>query len=516
MRKGALLLLLILCGLGAFAQTPQQNLDKYWGYRQRLKTDFLHVGIEQGMSMPAENRNTGNHTIKWGDNTIWLGWYIGTLATEYQLLNDPHYVGYNQGDANRVDTTLEELYDALYGLIRLDTAANAYFPSPCTQVNGQRDGFFIRDDVQPGIISYFPGVTFEGSDYYPGYYINEMSQDQVYHVLLGLSMVKKFIPAGTVVHGMDLRAEAIQEATLIVDWVHQHDWNIKNPQCNDSTGNLKDVARGAQAVFYSPATSKALQYITDGAVNYDSTLDPIALSVWATLNQPTNIAYTNVDNLHMAMTDAAIGKGWGDSTMFYLMALADTQKWYAYPLLHVALYDTANIIDYQSYKPLMDFWVDSMLNEAPLDGPHTTYPNPNTFGYSVNNRFIRARSQHYMGTSANVAYNGMDYMLLHNLNLLVNPAEWNTDTTGINEYALGEASLYPNPTNGLLMVNITKGTGDETIQVMDMTGRKMPVPDQPYTQSSHLLQVGGLAPGLYCVLLTNAHGRRAYPFVKYQ
>jgi hypothetical protein len=122
-----------------------------------------------------------------------------------------------------------------------------------------------------------------------------------------------------------------------------------------------------------------------------------------------------------------------------------------------------------------------------------------------------------MGTSANTAYNGMDYMLLYNLNQLVNPADWPTnDTTGIDNYVLGEVSLFPNPTNGSLMVNITSPSGKDVLQVMDMTGRKINVADQPYTNSSHLLQVGNLPSGMYYVLLTNAYGRRAYPFVKYQ
>jgi hypothetical protein len=41
------------------AQTPKQNLDKYWHYRYRLTHYFESVGMGQGQSLPASERNGG-------------------------------------------------------------------------------------------------------------------------------------------------------------------------------------------------------------------------------------------------------------------------------------------------------------------------------------------------------------------------------------------------------------------------------------------------------------------------
>src|SRR5687768_10843434 len=117
MRYIFIILFSIQC-LTLFSQDFNTNLDKYHHYRNRLVTEFMVVGDDQGMSMPAERRDTAAHFLKWSDNTIWLGWYVGVLALEYHLLTQPHYYGYSGGDTTAVDRTLDELYYAMRGVIR--------------------------------------------------------------------------------------------------------------------------------------------------------------------------------------------------------------------------------------------------------------------------------------------------------------------------------------------------------------------------------------------------------------
>ncbi len=183
----------------------------------------------------------------------------------------------------------------------------------------------------------------------------------------------------------------------------------------------------------------------------------------------------------MTMTLAAVGRGWGNSTLNNLMALADTNKWSAYPLLYIALRDTASVNNYSQQKALMMFWADSMLNEAPITGPLSTYPQQNGHGYGVNNRFIRPRVNHYAGVNPNEAghqWNGLDYMLLHNLRLIVDPAVWpeptcttdTTDTTGLIVIPQVTFKLYPNPASDRVLVELTNYQNGEVLRVYNTLG----------------------------------------------
>jgi hypothetical protein len=48
-----------LLTLSSVAQTPQENLDKYWKYRDRLRKDFLKIGDDNGESIPMSARSVG-------------------------------------------------------------------------------------------------------------------------------------------------------------------------------------------------------------------------------------------------------------------------------------------------------------------------------------------------------------------------------------------------------------------------------------------------------------------------
>lgn len=455
--------------LTAIGQTLLENLDKYWQYRDKLTSHYMLVGDGQGYSLPASYINSNFERMKWTDNTIWLGWYIGTLATEYHLLTTDYYDGYNQTNQIRLQQNRRELYYAIKALIRLDAEAEVYFPPPCDSIPNQRNGFFLRDDVPINFTDSFPGYNFVDSDYSEvNIYVNEMSQDQAYHVLLGLSLVKKFIPDTLVVNGVNLHDEAIQQAALIGAWIHQDGWLIKNPVCNN-----KNVDRGHDATLLAKGLNLALMYISDGAVDYSADVNSTADLVWSSLTNPS--LFVNVDNLHMTMALSAMGNGWGNTTLDDLMVLADSNKWYAYPLLHIALRDTQTVSNYQTHKELMHFWTDSMLNEAPIGGPFTTYPDSNDHGYGVNNRFIRPRWKHYVTTNPNEAghqWNGLDYMLLHNLQLIVKPEKWPDTISSVGHIALEDnLTIYPNPAKGEVWVKDLSSSVKVTL--LDPSGRQV-------------------------------------------
>src|SRR5262249_22989230 len=150
------------------------------------------------------------------DSTIYLGWYIGTLASEYEMLSHPsQYPGADGGKPDAANATLDELYDALAAMERLDFVADAAFPDPCT-TTPTLNGFFVRDDVPATSHQTFPPLTQTLSDFIDPVLTNkEMSQDQVYHVMIGLALAKRFVPASVSVHGKALRAWAIEQAQRI-------------------------------------------------------------------------------------------------------------------------------------------------------------------------------------------------------------------------------------------------------------------------------------------------------------
>jgi Secretion system C-terminal sorting domain len=121
------------------AQDPTTNLNKYWHYRYRLINYFMEIGMgkfdvdypAEGQSIPAMVRNFSSGAdecgsgcangwrIYWYDQGRCLGYYIGTLATEYYLLNE-----YNLKNPNNIQNTNEtvmELFYALHAVFRLDS-----------------------------------------------------------------------------------------------------------------------------------------------------------------------------------------------------------------------------------------------------------------------------------------------------------------------------------------------------------------------------------------------------------
>ncbi|MEI6123415.1 MAG: hypothetical protein WCQ95_07275 [Bacteroidota bacterium] len=82
------LFLLIDC---AYTQNPHDdyiNQQKYWYYRERLKY-FVEPSTEPGESQMAglRNRNSNTSNINYGQHSIYFGYYLGVLATEYYLLH---------------------------------------------------------------------------------------------------------------------------------------------------------------------------------------------------------------------------------------------------------------------------------------------------------------------------------------------------------------------------------------------------------------------------------------------
>jgi MYXO-CTERM domain-containing protein len=417
--KCSIVMLAIALGGVAHADSTEQNLAKYKRLRTRLLDDFVSVGPAQGQSQPAPERMDNIGLMKWGDGTIALGFYLGVLATEHYLLtNDWLYPG--AGDATQLAATREELYHALLALERLDNSADAAFPSPCSQTPAL-NGFFLRDDVPADFFTHFPGISTIQSDFIDPTLTNkEESQDQVYHVQSGLALVKALVPASVTSHGKPLRAWAMEQADRIARHFAKGDWIIRNPACSN-----RAVNRGENAAGYSYGETTAAAYVTDGG--FAPTTSSFWATIWDTLRQPSNPAYDDEDNLHMALAIMAVGDGYGADTPQVMATLADTQDWPLYPLLHRSLHPTSDGFCTTGFA--VNARARVMLDELPATGepmcPGAAGPAPH--GFTTHNRFIRGKSQAYVGPNGceAIRYHGLDYMLLHNLYAIATPLTWN-------------------------------------------------------------------------------------------
>jgi len=418
----AAVVLVVAFGFGrGHADSTTQNVAKYRQLRHRLVTEFASVGPGQGQSQPAPERTDSTGVMKWGDGTIALGFYLGVLASEHHMLTNPaSFPGADGGDATQLDRTRNELYHALLALERLDNNADAAFGSPCT-TTAALNGFFLRDDVPADFHTRFAGITTIESDFIDPVLTNkEESQDQVYHVQHGLALVVALVPESVVVQGKPLRAWAIQQAHRITQHFAKGDWVIRNPACSN-----RAVNRGENAIGFSYGETLAATYVTAGS--FSPTTDPLWSTIWDTLRQPTNPTYNDEDNLHMALAIMAVGDGYGGDTAQVIATLADQQDWPVYPLLHRALHP-ANA-GFCTTAPAVNARARVMLDELPTAGePGCPGPSgPAAHGFTTHNRFIRGKSQAYVGPPGcqGIRYHGLDYMLLHNLHAIATPGTWN-------------------------------------------------------------------------------------------
>lgn len=449
-----LLLLLIAVCSDSFAQNEQLNLQKYWHYRYRLVNYYLVVGEGPGMSLPADIRHRYNGgSLRWGEGTVYLGYYIGVLATEYRLLKD---AGQN------TDQTLTELYYALKAAVRLDNVAEASWNLP-----NATNGFLIRDDVPStflqdhytelnrNLISQWPPITIGSgrpgevtsmeSDYYSNYLAgtpedNAVSQDNIYPLIMGFALVNRFVDSGMLsfydyVAGasiaVDIKDMAIDETDCIVQYVKEnthgvsnHHWVIKDPNGN--------IVIGGNPIFCAHALALAGEMIT-GEDYVDFHTDPAAWQLCQDPNFTLCDPISNQSSVHpMVMVLAALtnsfeafGPNGANTTPSQILALGDYDaggiggcayfdSHFGWDVFYGMLWDVfhggPNYIGDLCYA-------QQILNSAFWDGPFYHDATDKAYpGWCASRRFFDDSPRQNNGKPAFEGnYNGLDFMLMYNL-----------------------------------------------------------------------------------------------------
>lgn len=450
------------------AQNEMANREKYWNFREKLVTDFLKVGHCQGCSVPAEkyelvtitSENNEQKTIRklnfGADATANLGWYMGVLATEFYLLKKE-----NQSTQN----TERELYFALLAFDRLDANAELvaeyregkkcndsstdFFNFP-VKWNEEEDrwlpknekstwadstknlnGYFLRMDGSPALLSYFKNADIihvgltrpkhlqrnEWADY--EYHIskiqystagyrkgnNEASQDQVFHLLMGLMLINEFASEARFSE-ISLGKKALEIGNRILS-NYTKNYQIKNPV----TG--KTVCVGGNSSVFGPSLGKMIRYFSSQGKeknnqNTQSYLKAPFTSVCA-INGEVNrslfaviTAITNTTS-HVNMCNYVSKQGY---------------YWGFYYLLRKALYPHAakNACDYSFEDVVQD------LNNCPKEGAYwndayfRAHPEAIT-NWTFPNRYLHQCRPQYV--HPDYEFNNLDYMLLYNLARIV-------------------------------------------------------------------------------------------------
>lgn len=424
--------LLLCCPFFSLAQaeTNQENLEKYWAYRSRfLGKDgfggFISIGAHQGQSIPASSRDIhrncktdwqlmnsktprheGQGIMRWGDATVHLGYYLATLALEYQNLRQ------SNGDTR---ATVRELYYALKAYERIDTQAEVTLG-----LAPELNGFFLRDDIPVDFYKdsslkdslrfahpTFGGYGCVGSDYCKGTRTlnngSYISQDQVTALLFGLAFVKKF--AGTVSYPEatdELFGDlAMQYSHLMVSYMQSCKWRLKSPNGIKIPGRWGGDARGFSILF-----AKAADNITEATFDHNYNKRTF-LSRMAKGSFGWAFGLHNRRNYSMIFRLMSVSKEWSADRM--AKRAKQSGK------IFYALAD-AVLNDRELGKALSKEDFQALINLAPLDGPccgteDCTAPDgwkSSQLWFHTNHRDGNPYGQTY-------EYPGMDFMLLYNL-----------------------------------------------------------------------------------------------------
>jgi hypothetical protein len=494
-----------------YAQTTQENLEKYWLYRDRLRKHFIVISPhdEFGTNIPFfyhsfywKEGNIDRRGLTIGDGNDGLQYYIGMLATEYALSQK-----YNMD----VTQTRNELLYALKAVERLDKYAECQFrqlpnikknsedntgtnineiytqiPNTNQYKDGDLNGFFIRDDIGKDFIDRYPHLkpyntvrsTFiEGQGRNMPY---EQSQDNVWNYLVNLALVY------ILVDDAEIKKKTQDIAYRMITYMHSNvtnevyypcglfsgcfpgewrtittpTWKITNPVTGFEVVDgarieeLTTLPNGTplpctDVIGFNYGFAEAGNFITNKNLHYSCSQDQgrenwfythVGFATWKSRIPHATLATVGGNN--------TIYSNYASGTIMQALFASLFQDIGKCPsqLEHLPLIRKL-IVDYQMKQGMYDNYEDlqvfnefknsrnllafyeNLLNEAPICGPVNDGPGKyRVINWSVDNRLTNSgqikeldpiESDPYRvkidNGFNNGTYNGIDYMLLHNL-----------------------------------------------------------------------------------------------------
>jgi len=431
------------------------NLQKYWYYRWRLTNDFIKVGEGRGHSIPIQSRQgyDGIPDVEAADATIYQGFYLAILATEYKLLQ------MNQRFVD-MERTKTELYYAIKAFERLDAYGEEYHGLP-PKIDGhfQRDDFacdFLDPKKNPENYKHFNQGLHQPKGFVPVWKVftsddcptgqtlvdksnprvaPSMSQDQVIWLLMGFSMIERCVDAKgrvTLLDGaqvdFDFNFEARRHATNMINYIkykypdkpHKERWRLFRPD------GIKIFPGQNAYMFKYPLSVIGEGMYHEGAENNQKFDRKRGRAQWKLTR--VWIPYKNVNGQMITVLGAISGK-WAKTEERTMRAIQKTWKNRNWEHFYLPLISVLHDIDLTDYK--LDGKIEIDLNSAPAVGPYNLTRNeiarfadsleiPHFLtGWTRHLKYSSSLENQTDGTIDNYMrrgfYSGLDYMLLFNL-----------------------------------------------------------------------------------------------------
>jgi len=372
------------------SQTKYLNQVKYWKYRYSFKQQFISIGTGEGKSIPGAIFDLEKQEVDYSNTGSDLGWYIGLLATEYRILSSKMYLPITEYEELSPSQNLIELYRSLKALQRIDANAESLFKCDSVPPNG----FFIQRDIIP---------HFDSSDKIQSKGSIEPDIDQYLNVFLGLALVKKYIPIGTIVKGEDLNRLASHQAIKMLNYLEQNKWKIVHP-CNNTETNI--FVHGEYNMRPYSRELKQLFYFFDPDPKRKIGIPFFRGSFWNFLR---GNGKSELGKRNKIMTSLMLSNSSGDKTGRKLKDLSNENMWLIYPLMNSLLYENQKEFEKDSLINLSE----KILDVAPQMGIFGT----NQGDWNSYNYFFTSTEQRNSGQiwAENKQFNGLDFMLFYNI-----------------------------------------------------------------------------------------------------
>jgi hypothetical protein len=380
--------------------------DKYRSIRKR----FLDRFCFQDRVAASIESNVAGGKVTFGDQTIYLGQALLALSTEIPILVDS---GQDTADAR---TRISELLTAIE---ELDTKANERLGGPATS---QPDGLFVRDDIigpgDPRLGGAFVEVKSDWQN--PELENASPSGDQIFGLMFGLYGVVRHSGDATLV----TRARNI--SSLLYDYARRSNFVLKLP-------NGQPTKRGSDMRWLASLLHGLNKAITGEDLFADSKIEvggatyPLngVSSFWdspTTADKIASLAGLSVAVVAVPGIDEPLELN-SFALHILLMALAPAEVWDQEQVEKVALkcnHHLSILLNCQVHNSLPNDFdqegVQQILDMCPETGPRASLAAAT--GWLQDNRWVRC-SKIFNENSGIEEYNGVDWLVLYNLNQMV-------------------------------------------------------------------------------------------------
>lgn len=481
------------------------NQEKYNHYRFRFRGNqspeypgFVREGTQIGNSLPVDalmpytdcywdyvlnvrecnvadsSGPIGN--IRFSDASQDLGYYIGVLATEFEL--------------NRIyelpqDELIKELWMALKAFDRLDSGAEALYDHP-----PQLDGFFLRDDIEgdfhldpitgahlfPHPMRTVPGYQCLSSALSCGANTVDdgtfCSQDQMIYVMTGLALVDRFIPENVVYNRDTLLHMARHDVHRMVKHLRDNSWTIRAPD-----GTTPPDQYGGSAQGFSFKFAELADLITNnryfGPTYHDNFSENGGAALWFFVEE--FFSSQQVINQAMILTLSAITHTWDAQEMVDKSLEADMGVFaLMQSVIHNEALGNSNIISD----------LQNLVDIAPYKGTCSGTPNCEEVPrWKTSNRWLHPDLSNGDPNMEPAQFNGLDFMILYNLNeIYKNQQSLEVEFEPCPEEPevsapispLDETLIYPNPSEDKLTIEFyAKTDGQIKVELIDALGKRV-------------------------------------------